>query len=553
MGNSPSTSPSTFTHSDNITNDTSCSREQDSCGSVHAACHAKSISTLTEVLRGKADPNERDSLHNTPLHVVCQQPWCEGARILVQHGGNVAAVNYFADTPLHVACRSPNASLPVAQLLLDSAANAFARNGDGATALHVACQSGAHHQIVSRLLESSGFGTDAVGDRDEHGSTALHLAACASGDGAVRAVRLLLEQRADVEAVDQHGDTPLHCCCRRRVRVDVMRELLAAGSAAAVHRRNRLGRTPLHYTAALPDDAAELCADLLLCAGASANERDHLLESPLHVACRSRPSSPIAHLLVRHGASLHSLNVCHSRCFSGCGCHILRHCLPACLPACLPYNQHTIWDRQAFQHTPIEVAGSDSLAESLVTACNSSDHHHPSDTWHPNHHHQSPQHTRAIIETMLMIRNVPHEPASILLLMPNELMFEIFSHLPLPSLRSYCMLLVPYVSCIQFRSTAELLTLSCYVVCARATVDRRMRSKQLFDTLGYVRVQQLDLSDVDIDAHHFVWPCPTLLHTACKLGREELARHLICCRADINIKNVCRSPAPSTKLSLARC
>jgi hypothetical protein len=50
--------------------------------------------------------------------------------------------------------------------------------------------------------------------------------------------------------------------------------------------------------------------------------------------------------------------------------------------------------------------------------------------WQLKKHTIAPHHVRDIVTTMLLIRLIEHEPASILHLMPNELMFEIFSFLP---------------------------------------------------------------------------------------------------------------------------
>jgi hypothetical protein len=49
--------------------------------------------------------------------------------------------------------------------------------------------------------------------------------------------------------------------------------------------------------------------------------------------------------------------------------------------------------------------------------------------WQPNNHHQAPMCIRSVIETMMLIRVVEHRPLSILIHIPNELMFEIFARI----------------------------------------------------------------------------------------------------------------------------
>jgi hypothetical protein len=58
--------------------------------------------------------------------------------------------------------------------------------------------------------------------------------------------------------------------------------------------------------------------------------------------------------------------------------------------------------------------------------------------WQPNTHNTMPPCTRQVVHTMMLIRIVEHQPKSILLLLPNELMFEIFSHLPIYSIARTC-------------------------------------------------------------------------------------------------------------------
>jgi hypothetical protein len=57
--------------------------------------------------------------------------------------------------------------------------------------------------------------------------------------------------------------------------------------------------------------------------------------------------------------------------------------------------------------------------------------------WSLRYHWQSPPDIRATIHTLLKIRLVEHQPASILMLIPNELMIYIFERLVMPSIYQY--------------------------------------------------------------------------------------------------------------------
>jgi hypothetical protein len=49
--------------------------------------------------------------------------------------------------------------------------------------------------------------------------------------------------------------------------------------------------------------------------------------------------------------------------------------------------------------------------------------------WQVNVHQQSPHHVQQAVVTMMTIRLVEHQPSSMLAMIPNELMFLVFSFL----------------------------------------------------------------------------------------------------------------------------
>jgi hypothetical protein len=50
--------------------------------------------------------------------------------------------------------------------------------------------------------------------------------------------------------------------------------------------------------------------------------------------------------------------------------------------------------------------------------------------WQVDAHCRAPQQVRAIVTTIMMIQRIEHQPNSILMLLPNELLFVIFGMLP---------------------------------------------------------------------------------------------------------------------------
>ena len=100
---------------------------------------------------------------------------------------------------------------------------------------------GEHPEEVQRLL-NLGANVDV---RNYKGKTALH---CAAKAGFVRVIEILLKNRADVNATDKNGETPLFDAIRSTIKkvekkVEVTSLLLSNG--ALVNHENHKGETPL--------------------------------------------------------------------------------------------------------------------------------------------------------------------------------------------------------------------------------------------------------------------------------------------------------------------
>jgi ankyrin repeat protein len=133
--------------------------------------------------------------------------------------------------------------------------------------------------------------------RTPQGWTALHCAAqarrpSASGD----TIALLLERRAELEARNNDGQTPL-ALATLAGNEDAFRSLLAAG--ANIDTVDRHG-TPLVSHAAATDRLPILRA--LLALRADVNRSDYAGISPLMYAVREGPDPEVVWLLLRHGA-----------------------------------------------------------------------------------------------------------------------------------------------------------------------------------------------------------------------------------------------------------
>jgi len=119
--------------------------------------------------------------------------------------------------------------------------------------------------------------------------TFLHMA---SNKNCSRLAQALIAAKADVNAADDCGHTPLHFV----ESVDMAKLLIASGSD--VHRRNNWGNTPLAY-------AVGPVAEVFLAAGADVNALNDWGRTPLHLAANAGRVEAVK-LLIAHGAGINT-------------------------------------------------------------------------------------------------------------------------------------------------------------------------------------------------------------------------------------------------------
>ena len=237
--------------------------------------------------RRSAFSNSPGGARATPLHYAA---WCgmhDVAKFLiVEHSQNVNARGYGEEaTPLHTASRRGH--VDVALLLLEHGADANAQDYFERTPLLLASEGG--HADVVRVLLKQGVDIEA---RDDDNWNPLERA---SDGGHVEVARILLEHGADAKAQDGRKLTPLHLA--RGAEVAWL--LLKHGADANARTNN--GRTPLRDMSVRGYGEA---ARVVLEHGADIHARDDKGRTPFMIATREGKLD-VMQLLLEYGAEDH--------------------------------------------------------------------------------------------------------------------------------------------------------------------------------------------------------------------------------------------------------
>lgn len=234
------------------------------------------------IRRGDAEKKQ----YLTPLNSIRS---VEMADFLVSHG---ALVNPAQSIPPLISAASRGLT-PVVNFFLNQGADPNAVSDSGLTALYAAAGSDYYASTVELLLKS-GANPNA---RFANGQTPLHQA---SGQGAVQVIKLLLANKADIDAVTNYGQSSLFPALRYspiKVRKELI-ELLVEKNAN-VNVVDEDGETPLHQ--AVDSGQIEL-VNLLIAKGGNLNPPCSSKRCAPTLLYFARNSRDLTELLTKLGA-----------------------------------------------------------------------------------------------------------------------------------------------------------------------------------------------------------------------------------------------------------
>ncbi len=247
--------------------------------------------------RGGVNVDKRDESGNTPLIYACMKNARDLVKMLLEAGADANLSNVATRYPIHYAAETGNADI-ISQLVGAGAdvnctdkegvtpLMLLARNGKTDAALKYLAFDGVDislkdnnnnkaidyatsaglRELVKALSQNDGEHTDA------NGNTTLHHA-CWNEQTEV--VKVLIEKDADVNKINDDGETPLFLAVRRANLV-IVEKLLAAGAEPDIS--NIDGILPIHVAA---DDGEQFIGKALLDAGADINAKTGDGKTPL--------------------------------------------------------------------------------------------------------------------------------------------------------------------------------------------------------------------------------------------------------------------------------
>ncbi|KAH9190173.1 hypothetical protein AeNC1_007859, partial [Aphanomyces euteiches] len=278
-------------------NGTAWTPDEDGNSVLHLACLAGSKRVIKLCLRYGMDINGVNARGLSPLHTIISTTYLhrvELANYMIDHGAWHEMRDGTGLTPLLTAASLGH--VDCVNLLLARAADRTATNLSGQTALAIATS--LNHVDVAAALLNYGCDPNTLVDYAD-GVTLLHE--CAA-HGYIELAKLLVDYKANLDAQDSDGNTPLVYAAYDD-HLDVLALLLARGAQPDVV--NRATRSAMHWAALGKPDAVRLLAEY----NGDVNLQTREGETPLHLSCASDEWIESSKALLSYGGSVDSRNI----------------------------------------------------------------------------------------------------------------------------------------------------------------------------------------------------------------------------------------------------
>ncbi|XP_071182030.1 serine/threonine-protein phosphatase 6 regulatory ankyrin repeat subunit B-like [Mytilus edulis] len=262
---------------------------------LHKAAVDGDVECVVKLLNGgDVQIDLEDDRGNTPLYMAVQNNHFQVVKTLIQYG---ACVNPKC-VPLNIV-----RNFEIAKLLVDSGSSVTAVDELGNNPLHKATEFG-NDRIAELFLNN---GAD-INQTNHNGQNALHLACKNSSDeNRFQTVQMLIRYGIDVSTLDNLKRSPLHHACQNAKTNNIIGLLVAKNAVLKKH--DFQGMCPIHYLLDHyhlydPEDETLFLAgiDKLLQGEDCANVTDAAGKTPLHYSAE-KTNDRIVSFLVSRGSN----------------------------------------------------------------------------------------------------------------------------------------------------------------------------------------------------------------------------------------------------------
>ena len=262
------------------------------CRPVHLAAFIGSVTIAKLLIEAGVEIDAQSDAGFTALHGAAVRAHGDMVDFLLEHGAKVDARNQIQRTPLHAAASSSQTAEEIADLDVQLKKE-FGYGLAAVQATPVVARLFRTGKDQLRIMKALLARRADINARDADGWTPLAVAAAACEEGQV--VDYLLREGAELETRDSEGFTPL-CCAAEKGRLAPLEVLLRYHASVGV--RTRLGKTTLHLAAF---SGSAPVVDLLLKTGIEVDARDGSGSTALHHAAIAGSEEKVR-LLVQAGA-----------------------------------------------------------------------------------------------------------------------------------------------------------------------------------------------------------------------------------------------------------
>ncbi|XP_071159902.1 uncharacterized protein [Mytilus edulis] len=267
---------------------------------IHYACQSSSDSCVELLLKNGSIADNADYAGKQPIHYASYAGSIKCVDLLNKAGACLNEKDWMERTSLHFAAMSDNVDL--VSFLLEHSCDPNAKDSDSCAPLFYACKNG-RWRTVKALIQN---GAD-INICDKYNRLPIHATTegCHSDhEGAYSCLKLLLDVKTDINAVDDQGKSALHYACAWSYdhRFDSVQMLVA--SEADVNITDGFKMTPLLYAC---NSGSFQCASLLLHYDANPNCDGKRQTKPIHLACADG-NIEIVKLLISKSADVKSTN-----------------------------------------------------------------------------------------------------------------------------------------------------------------------------------------------------------------------------------------------------